>query len=320
MVRTPLRVSLFGGGTDIESFWRVEEGQVLSYAIKKYIYTIVKINNINKIRLFLESVEHFNNANEIKHDIIRECLKYFNIEYGVDIYVVSDVVSTGTGLGSSSTLTVGLLNALAIYKGIVIESEELARIACEIEINTLKKPIGKQDQYIAALGGIKKFTFHVNGSVSYKNINVSGETINNLEKSFVLLYSGVKRNSAEILEEVKSNKQKNYLILKKMKEQVEEGTRALERGNINKLPELINCAWDFKKELSNRICNQDINNIIIKAKENGASGVKILGAGGGGFCLIFSDIDKQSEIIKALDSYEYFNTSIDFDGTKVLYK
>lgn len=318
ITRTPFRVSFAGGGSDLKEFYSKNGyGAVVSTAINRYMYVIIHPYFHDKIRLKYSKTEDVENIDDIKHPIIRECLRKVRIKKGIEIASFADVPA-GTGLGSSSSFTVGLLNALYAYKGKIVSKERLAAEACEIEIEILKEPIGKQDQYAAACGNINYIRFNKDGTVDVSPILLTEPAKKKLEDSLCLYYTGGKRRAGDILNEQKKNlsDKDKFQNLEKMVEFAEELREALHEGNINAVGDILHKGWIYKKELASGISNEEIDNLYDKAMKYGAAGGKLLGAGGTGFLLIYS------EDHKALGKHfgcKALPFSIDREGTKVIF-
>jgi len=281
ITQTPLRVSFFGGGTDFPEFYEEHGGAVLTTAINKYVYVIVKPRFDKQIRVTYRKAELVNSVKDIKHDIVRECLKRVGIDHGIEIITIGDVPA-GTGLGSSSAVTVGLLKALHTYKGETMLGEWLAEEACYIERIVLGKPIGVQDQYISAYGGFRHFDFCLESTIT-KEVDYG-----DLFKHLVLFYTGKTREADKILKVQSKNISKNIKILQEMKKLTYKKVTG----------ELLNKSWELKKKLG-PISSSQIDRLYTKALKLGATGGKILGAGGGGFLLLYTnDPDKLRKSIK----------------------
>ena len=302
--QTPLRVSFFGGGTDFPDFYNKYGGCVLSTAINKYVYVIVKDRFDNNIRVTYTKAELVKNVNDVKHDIVRECLKYTKIEGGIEVITIGDVPA-GTGLGSSSAVTVGLLKALHAYKGEETNAKQLAEEACHIEIDILKKPIGVQDQYASAFGGFRFYEFTKKGVREFKI------SPNDLPEHLLLLYTGITRESSSILKVQKKNVPKNTKILKQMKELV---SKAIGYWNFG---ELLGESWGLKRQLAEDISNDKIEMWFAKASYAGATGGKVLGAGGGGFLLLYCPDGTKENVRKALKLVE-LPFEFEPNGSKVM--
>ncbi len=317
--KTPLRISLVGGGTDLKDFYVNNLGHVISTTIDKYIYVIVKERFDDKIVLHYTDNEIVDEVSNIKHELIRESLKKVGITKGIEIITLADIPSKGTGLGSSSTLTVGLLNALYTYKGIQATQEKLAREACEIEIDILKKPIGKQDQYIAAYGGLKKFTFKKDESVEIRSFNLSGNERRVLGSNLTLHFTNITRDANIILNNQKNNielKNKELLIISDLVHNVE---MAMEIRNFKEIGYVLKINWEAKKSLTDNITNGVIDKMVNLATENGAAGCKIAGAGGGGFLLSYVPRDNQDKFRKAMNEYKELPFMLDSFGTRIIF-
>ena len=317
--KTPLRISLIGGGTDLKDFYKKNLGHVISTTIDKYIYVIVKERFDDLIVLHYTDNEIVNEVRKIKHELIREALIKVGITKGIEIITLADIPSKGTGLGSSSTLTVGLLNALYTYKGIQPTEEKLAREACEIEIDILKKPIGKQDQYIAAYGGLKKFTFLKDETVEIKCFDLSADERRVLGSNLTLHYTSIIRNANSILEKQKKNIDVKNKELQIISDLVFDAESALESRNFNEIGTILNKNWSAKRLLADNISNNTIDKMVSKAIKNGAIGCKIAGAGGGGFLLSYIPREKQDIYRKAMADFKELPFMIDPFGSRIIF-
>lgn len=317
--KTPLRISLIGGGTDLKDFYKNNLGHVISTTIDKYIYVIIKERFDDKIVLHYTENEIVEEIDQIKHELIKEALKKAGVTKGIEIITLADIPSKGTGLGSSSALTVGLLNAFYTYKGIQATQEKLAREACEIEIDILKKPIGKQDQYIAAYGGLKKFTFLKDDTVDIKSFNLSGNERRVIGSNLILHFTNITRDANVILNNQKNNidvKNKELLLISNLVHNVE---KAIEAKKFNEIGEVLKLNWEAKKSLTDNITNDVIDNMVNRAMENGATGCKIAGAGGGGFLLSYVPRDNQDKFRKAMTEYKELPFMLDPFGTRIIF-
>lgn len=318
--QTPLRISFVGGGTDLEDFWKFEDGKVLSTAIDKYIYVIVKERFDDLIYINYSRKEIVEDVSQIKHDLVREAMRMTGVEKGVEITTLADIPSEGSGLGSSGSVTVGLLNALYAYKGEQVTAERLAREACQIEIDILGKPIGKQDQYIAAYGGLKEFIFHPDSSVTVKNVNISNGDRRVFGSNILLFFTNMTRKSSFILKDQKKNTRKNFDILRRMRDQVEEFKAVLENSsNFDRAGHILHEAWLLKQKLDNKISNETINDMYMKAINAGALGGKISGAGGGGFLMLYVPRENQNSVREALKDYRELPFMLEPDGSKIIF-
>ncbi|MDH7482316.1 MAG: GHMP kinase [Armatimonadota bacterium] len=319
ITQTPLRISFAGGGTDFADFYRLDGGCVISSAVDKYIYVIIKERFDEKIRIGYSRTEMVDSIDEIEHELVRECLRKTGITHGVEISTMADIPSEGSGLGSSSSVTVGLLNAMYAYKGEIVPAEVLAREACEIEIDILGKPIGKQDQYIAAFGNLRFISFLPSEEVKVESINLDPEKKRRLSESLMLFFTGMTRSSSEILSEQKANIADRVDILRKMKQQAEEIRESLLNGHIDRLGEIMHQGWLYKKQLAGKISNSEIDNMYERALDAGALGGKIAGAGGGGFLLLYCPPERQNKVREALSNLRELNFNLERDGTKVIF-
>lgn len=301
ITRTPLRLGLAGGGTDLPSYYRnADYGAVVNVAIDKYVYVILKKRYDDDIWLSYMKKEIVKNVDDIEHGLVREAMKLTGVTKGIEIAMLSDVPAKGTGLGSSSSVTVGLLNALYTYAGHQVPSELLARDACKIEIETLGKTIGKQDQYAAAYGGLTYYIFNKNSIVDRHPIELSLHNYETLQNNMLLFYSGFDRKAEDVLVDQNSNAEKNKPALDDMREGAQNLYSALLQGNIEAVPTSINTNWLMKKTLSSKITNRDLDNLVNEAYKAGASGCKITGAGSGGAMLVYAEPENQGPVREAL--------------------
>ena len=311
--RTPIRISFVGGGTDIANFYREYRGAVISTTIDKYIS--VRVTKQPNSQIAINTPDHretVSDPNHIQHPLIRESVRKTGVTGGISITVASDVPSHGCGLGSSSALTVGLLNALYAYRGIEMPAKTLAQQACEIEIERLNQPIGKQDQYIAAYGGLKRIRFNEDESVHTRDIPVTPETIARLEENFALFYTGIQRRAETILHEQKRSASSQTLL--QMRELVPAFYDVLVTGNhkgcpyekgnrggcLDEVGHLLHRAWQLKRSLCDSISNPTLDTIYEHAIAAGALGGKILGAGGGGYFLFYLPTERQEAVTTTL--------------------
>jgi D-glycero-alpha-D-manno-heptose-7-phosphate kinase len=319
IVQTPLRISLFGGGTDFPQFFREEGGCVLSSAIDKYIFVTIKRRFDCKLRIGYTQTEMVDEVDQIHHELIREALQLTGIERGIEITTMGDIPSEGSGLGSSSTVTVGALHAMYTYQGEIVPAERLAREACTIELDRLGKPIGIQDQYIATYGGLRFFEFLPNGDVRSEKIKLSPEGQRILNDNFLLFFTGVGRQASSILNEQKRNIKDRINELREIKQMAWEARRDLQKGNFDNLGALIHRSWELKKRLAGTISNGKINEIYECARRAGAIGGKIAGAGGGGFLLLYVPYECQPKVRAALMGLQELPFRLEADGTKVIF-
>lgn len=319
IVQTPLRISLFGGGTDFPSFFMEEGGCVLSSAIDKFIFVTIKGRFDNKLRIGYTQTEMVDSIDQIHHELIRESLRVTGIDHGVEITTMGDIPSEGSGLGSSSTVTVGSLHAMYAYLGEIVSAERLAREACVIEIDTLGKPIGVQDQYIAAYGGLRFIEFMPDGEVKADNVRIPVDAQRVLNDNFLLFFTGVSRRSSTILEEQKSNIKGRSGELREIKQMAYQARADIEKGNFDAIGDLLNKSWELKKRLAGTISNGRINEIYEGARRAGAIGGKITGAGGGGFLMLYVPYEVQGRVRNALSGLQELPFRLESDGTKVIF-
>ncbi|MBI5049496.1 MAG: GHMP kinase [Nitrospirae bacterium] len=317
--QTPLRISLVGGGTDLKSFYHMEDGMVVSAAIDKYVYVIVKERFDEKIYINYSQKEIVDDVSSIKHDLVREAMKKTGVTNGVEITTLADIPSEGSGLGSSSSITVSLLNALYNYKGMQVTAEQLAGEACEIEIDICRKPIGKQDQYIAAYGGLNKITFHPDESVSIFKLPVSNDDLRKLGSNLLLFYTNKTRDANVILQEQKENTENKREVLRKMRNLVEKAADSIIDDKFDEIGSALHENWLLKKSLVDTISNSEIDDMYQKAMNVGARGGKICGAGGGGFLLVYVPRDKQDAVRRTLRDYRELPFMLEQFGSRIIF-
>lgn len=291
IARSPLRITLGGGGTDLPSYYEQREGFLISAAIDKYVYVTLHKSFEPGYILKYSKFEKCKEIDEIQHPIIREALKMLNVrETGLEICSMADIPA-GTGLGSSSSFTTALLRALHTMQGNIVSTRTLAEEACEIEMNRLKEPIGKQDQYIASYGGITCMNFHKDGYVWVDPLNISDETLYNLEDNLILYFTGFTHSAGNILKEQNDkSKNKNEDMLKNLdfvKDLGYQSKAALEKGDLETFADIMNVHWEYKKKRSGGMSNSNIDEWYSLARANGALGGKMIGAGGGGFLMFY---------------------------------
>lgn len=320
ITRTPFRVSFGGGGTDIKDFYHIEPGAITGTTIRKHMYITVNKRFDESIRVSYSKTEIVENVERIRHPLVREALKLVGITSGIEIVSIADIPS-GTGLGSSSSFTVGLLNALHAYKGTLKSAEELASEACQIEIEILGEPIGKQDQYMAAYGGIHHIQFNPDDSVFVHPVMCSQAIKEELSNNLLLFYTGVSRDAGLILEEQKAegSKKDKVAILREMRNLAVEIKECLIQEEIDEFGKLLHRGWMLKKRLASSITNEKIDAYYRRALSAGALGGKILGAGGGGFLLLYCPKEKQPKVREALNDLTLTEFSLEPEGSKIIY-
>jgi len=319
ITQTPLRISFLGGGTDLRDYYLQEEGCVLSSAIDKYIFVIIKERFDDKIRVGYTRTEMVNGLDEVQHELVREALRKTGITKRVEISTMGDIPSAGSGLGSSSTVTVGLLNAMYTYLGETRDAATLAQEACEIEINVLGKPIGKQDQYIAAYGNMRFFRFQPNERVEIETIELGERAKRKLNQNLMLFFTGVTRKSSTILIEQRANTNDHLEVLRQMKSLALEARKCIIEGDFDEFGVILHQGWECKKQLASKITNSQIDEIYGLARRAGAIGGKITGAGGGGFLLLYCPQEKQDDVRAALHHLRELPFHLERDGTKVIF-
>ena len=319
--RTPLRISFAGGGSDLEEYYKTGYGAVVSTAIDKYIYMTVNQKFDDAIRVSYSKTEIVNRVDEIEHNVIREALRLAGIEKKIEIVYMGDIPlgSAGVGLASSSGLAVGVLNALYAYKGIFASAERLAKEACEIEIDILKHPIGKQDQYICAYGGMNYIQFNKDGTVFVDPIICTAETKKKLHSRLMLFYTGMMRVSSSILNEQRSKTNSNLSYIDRMVDLAKETKDLLNNNKIDGIGELLHEGWVLKKKLASGISNTQIDDYYERALNAGALGGKILGAGAGGFLLLYCEEKNQPAIREALKELKESPFTFEPQGSKIIY-
>ena len=318
-VRTPFRISFAGGGSDIDSFYTKTYGAAVSTTINKFMYIIIHPYFHNKIRVKYSKTEDVSSIREIQHPLLRECLKLVRVNKGVEIASIADVPA-GTGLGSSSAFTVGLLHALSLFKNRTRTKEWLAKTACKIEIEKVKAPIGKQDQYAVAFGGLNYIRFNPDNTVWVEPIIMTAEKKKKLQDNLVLFYVGNERKAGDVLKRQRKNmeNQKEFRVVQKMTKLAEEMRKVLISGSLDRFGDILHRGWILKKKLADGITSDLLDGYYQKALKAGAIGGKLLGAGGGGFFLFYCDQKKQEKLRSTLGLQE-LAFSFDSEGVKVVF-
>ncbi len=319
--RTPLRMSFVGGGSDLPSFYRQFGGAVLSTAIDKYVYVTINPKFDNSIRVSYSKTEEVESVDEIEHKLVRSILKYLEIDGGVEITSIADIPSRGTGLGSSSAFAVGLLNALYAHKRVFAPAELLAGKACHIEIDVNGEPIGKQDQYASAFGGLNLIEFHEDDTVSVNPIICHKETRARLEQNILVLYTGITRNASRVLEE--QNKQistdsKKADALKKMVQFTYDLRTELQKNNLDSFGEILHENWLLKRSLCSSVSTEQIDEWYNRGMRAGAKGGKLLGAGSGGFLMFYAPVEFHADIVNAV-KLRPVKLGFDREGSKIIF-
>jgi D-glycero-alpha-D-manno-heptose-7-phosphate kinase len=323
--RSPVRITLGGGGTDLPSYYSKYGGALIAAAIDKYTLVTAHTRFDDDIKLNYSKTEIIQNVDEIQHNLFREALRLLDIKKGIELTSLSDMPSS-TGLGTSGSFTTALLNALHTYKKEFVSQKQLAEEACRIEMDILNEPVGKQDQYIAAFGGITYFEFDKDGSVTVQPLKMSEEAQDELHNNIVLFYTGIQRSASKILKEQddksKKDESKTIETLHEIKRIGFETKKALENGDVDKLGEFLDEHWNVKKNLSKDVSNLFIDGCYNDAKKHGALGGKIMGAGGGGFFMFYhngSNTEKTA-FIKEMSKKGLIKMRFNFDseGSKII--
>ena len=322
ITRTPFRISFAGGGSDLKNYYEKFGGSVLSVSINKYIYlSMHPYFDENAYLLKYSKTEHVKSLDEIQHPIIRTVFSKYNIK-GVDFNSSADIPS-GTGLASSSAFTCGLINLCNVYTDKYMDKEEVASVACNVEIEDLKEPIGKQDQYACACGGLNFISFHKCGTVDVEKLYLQNDAYHVLEKNLLMFYTGQTRAASQILAEQKKNTTEDETKINNLHKMVslsKDLKNDLLRGNTNAMGEILHTGWMYKKELANGITNPEIDEAYELAIQNGARGGKLLGAGGGGFLLFYVEEQYHSRVRRVLgQKLKEIDFKFDNKGTNVVY-
>lgn len=318
--RTPFRISFAGGGSDLPSFYRREMGAVVSTTIDKYMYIAIHpFFHKNKIQLKYSKTELVDAIEDIQHPIFREVLTHYNLR-GVDLNSIADVPS-GTGLGSSSSFTVGLINVVKAYLNRAVSSKRLAELACDVEMSKVGSLIGKQDQYAAAFGGLNFITFYGDETVNVEKIIMKPEAKKQLQDNLIMIYVGGKHSANKILKEQQEvmNNPVEFNIQKQMVQQAFQLKSVLENNNIDDFGRFLHEGWLMKKSLASGISNGDIDRIYEMGIRAGASGGKLLGAGGAGFILFYCTEEKQDLFRKSMKGMNEMKFSFESGGSKIIY-
>jgi D-glycero-alpha-D-manno-heptose-7-phosphate kinase len=321
IVKTPLRLSFVGGGFDMKEFYTKTDGMVICSAIDKFVYAIVQERFDDMIYINYSKKECVEKVEDIQHNLVREAMILTGVEKGVEITTLADIPSTGSGLGSSSSITVALLHALYAHQNTLVTAKNLAEEACRIEIDILKKPIGKQDQYAAAFGGVNQFIFHSDGKTSRNPVQMEHSLKRKFASSLLLYYTGITRNADQILSKQKQNyASETYIqIMDQMISLVTPFKEAISAGDVIKCGELMDRNWELKQKMAPGISNPHIQQMYEMAKNEGALAGKIAGAGGGGFLLLVVPREKQNRLFEAMDCYRELPFMIEESGSKVIF-
>lgn len=322
--KTPLRASLFGGGSDFKDYYETSSigyGSVLSAALDMHVYITVNRKFDDMIRVVYNGNELVSSVDEVKHNIIREALKLTGIENGIEIIYMADIPLSGAGIGlaSSSALAVGVLNALHAYKGEFVTPEQLAREACHIEINCLGQRIGIQDQFAVAYGGFNRYRFLNDGSVSVVPAMLNQATRDALFGRLMMFFTGNTRDSRKILSEQSDTIEAKRAMLDNLVETVDNIYESLAKGDLDAIGTELDRTWQIKKKFAGGVSNEDIDRMYETAQGAGAIGGKILGAGGGGFMLLYVPEEKQANVREAMKQYREVDFKVDYQGSRIIF-
>tara|TARA_B100000945_G_scaffold318516_1_gene323559 strand:- start:24677 stop:25654 length:978 start_codon:yes stop_codon:yes gene_type:complete len=319
--RTPLRVSFCGGGTDIDDFSMSEPtgGRVVSAALSRFVYVTINRRFDDRIRISYSSMEDVDSLDNIQHGLVREALRLTGIESGVEITTIADIPGQGTGLGSSSSVTVGLLNAMHAFQGRQVSKEQLAEEACEIEIDTLGAPIGRQDQYAASFGGVNSIRFGETG-VHVEQIEVSDQLSATISENFTLVFTGMTRSASKVLSEESEDESDKSSRMREIRKHADEAASHLDNGDLASLGAILNETWISKRGVSSMVTNSHIDELYERAISSGAIGAKLLGAGNGGFLLVYGNRELRGLLQKELGAnHRMFPLEIDFSGSRIIF-
>jgi D-glycero-alpha-D-manno-heptose-7-phosphate kinase len=318
ITQTPLRIGLLGGGTDLPDYYRQHGGRVLNCALDKYVYVIVKQRFDDDIYVNYSKKEIVSRVADLEHELVRETMLMTGVESGIEITTLADIPSAGSGLGSSSAVTVGLLHALFAYQGIQVSGEELAERACAIEIERCGKPIGKQDQYIAALGGIRDIRFGPGDQVVANELVLPAADRRALQRQIMLFYTGITRNANVILAEQSANVTATLPQLDLLRDLAGFAVDRLRSGDVDAIGPAVRESWEAKRKLATGVSTERIDDAAARALDAGASGVKLTGAGGGGFLLVIAPVERQRRVRESLPEMRELPVKLDRLGSRVV--
>jgi D-glycero-alpha-D-manno-heptose-7-phosphate kinase len=319
ITQTPLRIGLIGGGTDLPSYYREHGGRVLNCALDKYVYVIVKQRFDDDIYVNYSKKEIVRHVEDLEHELVREAMQMTGVTNGVEITTLADIPSAGgSGLGSSSAVTVGLLHALFAYQGRQVSAEELAEQACTIEIERCGKPIGKQDQYIAALGGIRDLRFGPGDEVVAEEVALPPVERRALQHQIMLFYTGITRSADPILAEQNANVAATSPQLDMLRDLAGFAVERLRAGDVDAIGPAVRESWEAKRKLASGVSNSQIDQAVTLALDAGASGAKLTGAGGGGFLLVLCPMERQRAVRESLAHLRELPVKLDRLGSRVV--
>ena len=319
VTQTPLRLSFFGGGTDFPDYYRLDGGAVLTTAIDKYVYVIVKERFDDDIYINYSIKEIVQSVDAIRHDLVREAMRITRVDRGIEITTLADVPSTGTGLGSSAAVTVGLLHALHTYCGRLVDARTLAEQACRIELEILDRPIGKQDQYISAFGGLRAIDFRPDDAIDVERVQASPATTRRLQERLQVFFTGRTRSAAAILDHQQQRIEQSRTDLDRLKACAHEARNLLACGRLDEFGQLLDTAWRHKKALVEGVSDAAIDELYAQARAAGAVGGKIAGAGGGGFLVFYVPPSRQDDVRRALAPLRELPIAFDPGGARVVF-
>jgi D-glycero-alpha-D-manno-heptose-7-phosphate kinase len=318
ITQTPLRIGLIGGGTDLPGYYREHGGRVLNCALDKYVYVIVKQRFDDDIYVNYSRKEIVSHVEDLEHELVREAMLMAGVANGVEITTLADIPSAGSGLGSSSAVTVGLLHALFAYQGRQMSAEQLAEWACTIEIERCGKPIGKQDQYIAALGGIRDIRFGPGDEVDAEELGLCTADRRALQRQIMLFYTGITRSADSILTEQNANIEATRPQLDLLRDLAGFAAERLRRGDVDAIGAAVRESWEVKRKLASGVSNGKIDVAVTRALDAGASGAKLTGAGGGGFLLVICPMERQRAVRQSLTDMKELPVKLDRLGSRVV--
>lgn len=320
--KTPLRMSFVGGGSDLPGFYRRHGGAVLSTSIDKFIYVNVNRKFDDGIRIAYSRTEEVSSIDQIEHQLVRACMEHLNLAGGIEITTIADIPAKGTGLGSSSSFTVGLLHALNAYQGRYVSKETLGADSCHIEIDRCGEPIGKQDQYAAAYGGFNLIEFHPDDRVAVTPVICRPETLQTIEESILVFYTGITRSASKLLaqqsEQVDRQADKQQ-VLRRMVQLTYDLYAEIQANNEAVFGEILHENWMLKKSLTQGISTDDIDDWYAAARAAGATGGKILGAGAGGFLMLYAPKERHEAIAAALPALRRIRMGFERQGSAIIF-
>jgi D-glycero-alpha-D-manno-heptose-7-phosphate kinase len=318
ITQTPLRIGLLGGGTDLPGYYREHGGRVLNCAIDKYVYVIVKERFDDAIYVNYSKKEIVSQVADLEHELVREAMQMTGVTEGVEITTLADIPSEGSGLGSSSSVTVGLLHALYAYSGRPVTAAELAERACQIEIEICGKPIGKQDQYIAAFGGVKDIRFGPGDEVVPETVSLRPDERRALQQQILLFYTGITRSANRILAEQSANVEATRAQLDLLKDLAGYAVDRLRAGDLDGVGSAVREGWEAKRKLASGVSNEQIDLAVARALDAGATGAKVTGAGGGGFLVVICPVERQRAVRETLSGMRELPIGLDRLGSRVV--